>query len=103
MFEYLEFTRVPGTRKDKDLIMLALSTCGFCRRAKEFLAEHQVEYRYVDVDSLDPEIKKQIRADFTEKFKKIITFPALIMDGEDMLTGFIKPSWVDHLGLGEKG
>ena len=99
MFEYIEFTHVPGTRKDRNLIMLALSTCGFCKRAKSFLNEQQVEYSFVDIDTLDPEVKKRVREEFSDKFKKIPTFPALIMDGEDVLTGFIKPSWVSHLGL----
>ncbi len=99
MFKYLDCKRVPGEKGHREPIMITLTTCSFCKRAKAFLAENKIEYSYIDMDTLEPEIKKQIRAEFKEKFKDTITFPALIINNTDILTGFIKPSWQLTLGL----
>jgi len=102
MFDYLDFIDMPGTKTNKDLKVLALSTCGFCKRAKAFLKEYDVAYSTLDVDTLDKETRKQIRKDFTQTHGKPITFPTLLIGDDDALTGFIKKSWLLTLELEEK-
>ena len=97
MFDYLDFNRVEGENTDKDLKLIALSTCSFCQRAKAYLAEKNIEYSYVDMDALDPEVKKKVRTEFKDKFKNRITFPALIINDSDVLTGFIRFNWKNTL------
>ncbi|MBI9103320.1 MAG: glutaredoxin [Spirochaetales bacterium] len=99
MFEYLDFKQVDGNDIGKELKLIALSTCSFCKRGKAYLEEKNIKHSVVDMDSLDPEVKKRVRADFKEKFKDRITFPALIIDDEDVLTGFIRFTWKEKLGI----
>jgi len=35
-----------------------LSTCGWCKKTKQFLRENDVEYEYLDVDTATPEERK---------------------------------------------
>lgn len=99
MFDYLHFTEIPGKNEEKNLKMLALSTCGFCKRAKAFLKEQGVSYSFVDVDTLEKDVRKQIRKDFAEVHGKTITYPTLLIGEEDLLVGFIRSSWETTLGL----
>ncbi len=99
MFDYLNFTEVEGSKANKDLKMLSLSTCGFCKRAKAFLKEQEIRYSYVDVDSLEKDVKKQLRREFAEVHGKAITYPTLFIDGKDILVGFVRPSWITTLEL----
>ena len=102
MFNYLDFIQVDGKDSGKDLKLLALSTCSFCKRAKAFLAEKEIKYSYVDIDTLDSEEKVQVRAEFKEVFGERITFPALIINDTDKITGFIRFSWNEIFGLNVK-
>jgi glutaredoxin len=102
MFDYLDFEEVSGTDTEKDLKLLALSTCGFCKRAKAFLKEFGLAYKVVDVDSLDKSVRLRIREDFSSLKGKAVTYPTLLIGDDDMLTGFIRPLWMNTLGLEEK-
>lgn len=102
MFDYLDFNDMSGANKQKELKMLALSTCGFCKRAKAFLKEYDIAYSFLDADTLDKDTRKQIRKDFSGKHGKAITFPTLLVGDDDVLIGFIKKSWLLTLELEEK-
>ena len=101
MFDYLDFQEIPGKRNGRELKMLALSTCGFCKRAKAFLKEQEIGYSFIDVDTLEKSVRKQIRSDFALKHGKTITYPTLLIGDEDYLVGFIKDSWVSALKIKE--
>jgi glutaredoxin-like protein NrdH len=99
LFDYVHFAEVPGESGTHDLKLFALSTCGFCRRAIEFLKEHNVGYSFVYVDRLPLEVKRKIKEEFQKEFKASILYPAMIIDGNDTLIGFIEESWKKTLGL----
>jgi len=102
MFDYLDFEEVPGKDTGKDLKLLALSTCGFCKRAKAFLKEFGLAYKVIDVDGLDKSIRLRIREDFSSLKGKAVTYPTLMIGEDDYLTGFIRPLWMNTLGLEEQ-
>jgi glutaredoxin len=71
-----------------NVVLYALSTCGWCRKTKELLKKLGVSYDFVDMDLLDYEEKKELVKD-VEKCNPNITFPTLKINDECIL-GFKK-------------
>lgn len=80
------FTQVDG--KDLgDIRVYALSTCGWCKKAKTYLSAHGVRYAYVDVDRLTGEDLKRARAE-QARFNPAGSFPTIVIDGRNCIVGF---------------
>jgi len=79
--------------------MMALSTCGFCRRGQDCLEKHQIAYQYVHLDALDPAIKAAVKEEFKMKFGVTLSYPALIIDDSQHTIGYVKRQWETLLGL----
>lgn len=99
MFDWLQFEKHEGTWKKKDLVVLALSTCGFCKRGMEYLNARDIDYKYVYLDNLSKEERKKVSEEFRDNFKQRSLFPALIIDNTDFQLGFIEKAWDRSLGL----
>lgn len=99
MFDWISFETEPGGKKEKEVKVLALSTCAFCARGMEFLKKHDIEYKYIYVDTFSKEDRKKISEEFKEKFKQRGLFPTLIIDEKDFQLGFIEKAWTRSLGL----
>lgn len=99
MLDTLAYVTVPGSVKDHDITIYALSTCGFCKRAISFLNDRKVAYRYIHVDSIPLETKTEVKRLLKEKFKEDVSFPFAVVDGDKHLVGFIEADWKLTLGL----
>ncbi|GAB1484454.1 glutaredoxin family protein [Treponema sp.] len=93
MFDYLEYTQVEGKDSRHDIEVYALSTCGFCKRALNFLSDRGIAHRYVHIDLVGLETKNRTKAELKEKFGEHISFPYTIVDGKTTLIGFIEADW----------
>jgi glutaredoxin len=80
------FTQVDG-RDYGDVKIYALSTCGWCKKAKAYLKAHDVKYAYVDVDLLSGEQLDRARKE-QHRFNPAGSFPTIIIDGKDCIVGF---------------
>ena len=92
------FTRVDGTKNGKDLVLLGLSTCGFCKRARAFLDAEGWAYGFTDIDKLDREVKISLKDDVKKRFSPDLLYPFLIIDDADFVKGFRKDQWLEKLG-----
>jgi glutaredoxin len=99
MLESLTYIAVPGERKDHEITVYALSTCGFCKRALAFLGAKGIAYRYVYMDQIPLETKNEAKKALKERFQDDVAFPFAIIDGTEHLVGFIEADWVRTLGL----
>lgn len=99
MFDQLVFHPVPGTDARKKIQLLALSTCGFCRRGQEFLEGHHIAYEYVHLDTVDPAVKAAVKEEFKAKFGVTLSYPSLVIDDQTHTVGYVKRFWEDLLGL----
>lgn len=90
-----------GNAKDHDIVVYALSTCGFCKKAMAFLDEKDIAYKYIFVDQLPVETKNEIKSILKNRFKENVAFPFTVIDDAQHLVGFIKPDWVKTLRLPE--
>lgn len=101
MFDYIDFEKEEGSRSVQKLILLGLSTCSFCKKGKQFLDDHGFSYSYLYLDKIDPELKKKMKDEFSEKYTKRLSYPTLIINDGDILTGFIRIAWEKELLGGE--
>jgi glutaredoxin len=66
------------------VLLYALSTCGWCRKTRNLLDELGVEYDYVYVDQLEGEPKREA-LDRVRAWNPNTTFPTLVIDGEALI------------------
>lgn len=100
-FSDLPFVVKEGKDHRHDIVIYALSTCGFCKRALAFLDEKSIAYRFIHLDQLPLETKTEIKKILRERFKENPAFPFAVIDDTEHLVGFIQPDWVRTLGLRE--
>jgi len=99
MLDTLEYIRVDGAQKDHDIVVFALSTCGFCKRAMAFLNDRSYAYRYIYVDKIPLDKKTEVKRILKEQYKEDVAFPFATIDGTSHLVGFIEPDWKLSLGI----
>jgi glutaredoxin-like protein NrdH len=63
-----------------EVMLYALSTCGWCRKTKGLLDELAIEYDYVYVDQLDGEPKREA-LDSVRALNPKTTFPTMVVNG----------------------
>jgi glutaredoxin len=77
---------VNGTDKG-NVVLYALSTCGWCAKTKDLLREMGVAFDYTFVDLLDG--KEQDDAmNMVEKFNPAGSFPTLVINNKKAIVGF---------------
>lgn len=70
--------QIKGKNKG-NIVLYALSTCGWCRKTKDLLRELSVEYKFVDVDLLE----EKERAEIIEEVKRWnpqCSFPTIVIN-----------------------
>ncbi|MEO0071984.1 MAG: glutaredoxin family protein [candidate division WOR-3 bacterium] len=82
----MEFIRVPGVNKGK-IVLYALSTCGWCKKTKTFLREHNIAYNYIDVDLLVPKDREQVLEE-VRKWNPRLSFPTIVINDEICIVGY---------------
>jgi len=82
----MKTTKVPGQNNKHRVIVYAISTCGWCRRAKKFLTNNNIEYEYVDIDLCSKEEREEIRRDILSRGGRL-TYPTIIVDDRILITG----------------
>ncbi len=81
--------KVKGKRKEHDVKLFALSTCGWCKKTKKLLADMDVEYECIDFDLLSDDEKKEMR-DELKRYNPAVSFPTIIVDKDGVIIGFKK-------------
>ena len=83
----MEFVHVKGTRKKGEVILYALSTCGWCAKTRELLTGMGVDFSYLYVDLLPrPEMEKAFEE--VKRFNPACSFPTTVIDGRKTIVGF---------------
>jgi glutaredoxin-like protein NrdH len=86
-----------GETMPEEIVLYALSTCGWCNKIKRFLDGNKVQYRAVDVDKLEGEAKEEARAE-VQKHNPRRSYPTLVV-GEEVLVGYDEERLREVLGL----
>jgi glutaredoxin len=81
----MQIIKVSGSNKKHNVLMYAISTCGWCKRAKKMLNDMDVEYEYVDIDLSSWEDRQKIRQDILSRGGRLL-YPTIIIDNKTLLT-----------------
>lgn len=91
-------TEEKGMMMDKSVVkMYTISTCSHCKRTKQFLDDHRIDYKYIDVDLL----KGDRRAEVLEEVKRINpkrSFPTITV-GDTVIVGFKEQELKEALNI----
>ncbi len=101
MFDSVQWQEVQGAGNTEDLTLLTLSTCGFCSRARDYLKERGLAFRYLELDLVSPEDKTAVKNEFKNQFGRRPSFPTLVMGREKFLIGFIRQQWDSEIPAGQ--
>ena len=82
----MELIHVAGENRG-NVVLYALSTCGWCRKTKDLLNSLGVEYSYMDVDSLAPEVKAKVKEEI-RKWNPACSFPTTVVNNETCIRGY---------------
>lgn len=72
--------------KRADILLYALSTCGWCKKTKQLLKDLGVEFDYIDVDLLEGEEKEKIKEE-VRRYNPQCSFPTVLID-QQCIVGF---------------
>jgi glutaredoxin len=87
MGAFMEFVHVKGKKKQGDVRLYALSTCGWCAKTKELLTQLGVDFSYCYVDLL-PRDEMEKAFEEVRRFNPAGSFPVTIIDGKKTIVGF---------------
>lgn len=76
---------VSGKKKGK-VFLFALSTCGWCEKIKDLLNDLGIDYKFVDVDLLEGEAKKEANKQIS-RWNPDQSFPTIIIN-KKCIVGF---------------
>jgi glutaredoxin-like protein NrdH len=71
----------------KKVKLFALSTCGWCKRTKRFLDEHDVDYDCQDVDLLTGNEKDRCMQEL-QQWNPRRNFPTIVIDDKVVIVGY---------------
>ncbi|MFW6041190.1 MAG: glutaredoxin family protein [Thermoplasmatota archaeon] len=85
-----EITKVEGENDKNEVFLYAISTCGWCKKVKKLLKEMDIEYEYIDIDTVSGSNSKEIREELKE-YNPSGSCPTLVInDGGDVIIGYQK-------------
>ncbi len=87
---------VPG-RKAGEVLLYALSTCGWCQKTKKLLEELGVEYSYIYVDHFEGEELRKIKEDI-RAWNPACSFPTMVINNSRCIIGFRENEIREALG-----
>ncbi|MDD5142114.1 glutaredoxin family protein [Methanoregula sp.] len=84
--------------KDKgNIVLYALSTCGWCAKTKDLLREMGIAFDYTFVDLLDGS-EQDDAISTVEKFNPSGSFPTLVINNKKTIVGFREQEIREALG-----
>jgi glutaredoxin len=83
----------------KKVKLYGLSTCPWCRKAKQFFKDHNIEIEAVDFDKCEPAQQKEFLAEM-KQYGAGESFPFVLIGG-DPVEGFNTDSYCNLLGIKE--
>ena len=94
----MKIEKVAGKNRKKKVFLYALSTCAWCKMAKRFLKDNDVEFEYVDVDLCNAEDLDKIKKDILSKGGSL-SYPVIIVNDKTLINGFRKDKIKEILGI----
>jgi glutaredoxin-like protein NrdH len=82
----VQFQRVEGADKGR-IVLYTLSTCMWCRMAKNLLHDMGVGYEYVDMDRIPAEEKDALKKELL-KWNPAGSYPTIVINDAQAIKGY---------------
>ncbi|HET6486897.1 MAG TPA: glutaredoxin family protein [Spirochaetia bacterium] len=82
----MTFEHVDGSDKGR-IVLYALSTCMWCRMAKNLLKDLGVGFEYLDVDTLQAEEKETVKKEI-RRWNPSGSYPTIVINDKECVSGF---------------
>lgn len=82
----MKLVHVPGRNNRHQVTLFALSTCGWCKKTKQFLDNAGVEYDYIYVDQCEGDERREA-SDAVRELNPRGSYPTVRIDSE-VVAGF---------------
>ncbi|MDP3624869.1 MAG: glutaredoxin family protein, partial [Methanobacteriaceae archaeon] len=92
----MKLEHVNGEKKG-EILLFALSTCGWCKKTRLLLEELGVDYDYVYVDLTEGDERNEVIENL-KKWNTSLSFPTLVLNNDKSIVGFDKASIEEELG-----
>jgi len=92
----MKLEHVDGENKG-NVMLFALSTCGWCKKTRMLVEELGAEYDYVYVDLTSGAEREEAVATL-EKFNPSVSFPTIVINESDVIVGFEEDEIKSKLG-----
>jgi glutaredoxin-like protein NrdH len=80
-----------------NLVLFALSTCGWCKKTRELIEDLDANYDYVYVDLLQGKEREEV-VEMVKKWNPQVSFPTLVINDEKCIIGFKEEEIKEVLG-----
>ena len=70
-----------------DILIYALSSCGWCRKTKNYFMDAGIAFDYIDVDQLDHDDAQDIMKKLKE-FNYHGSFPTIVINESECIIGY---------------
>lgn len=77
---------VDGKNKG-EVVLFALSTCGWCKKTRMLLEELGIDFSYIYVDLLTGDERSETINE-VQKWNPQLSFPTIVINNKDVITGF---------------
>jgi glutaredoxin len=94
----MNITKVEGKNEKNKVFLYTLSTCGWCKRTKEYLKEKEIAYEYLDLDKVNKEEQKEVVMLLKEK-NIPLAFPVIMINDNTIITGYREKDISEALNL----
>jgi glutaredoxin len=92
----MKLEHVDGDKKG-EILLFALSTCGWCKKTRLLLEELGVDYNYVYVDLTEGDERNEVIENL-KKWNTSLSFPTLVLNNDKCIVGFDKAAIEEALG-----
>ncbi|MDD4663838.1 MAG: glutaredoxin family protein [Caldisericia bacterium] len=76
------------------IILYALSTCGWCQKVRNLLEQKGARYRYLYIDQL-PDLANLAISQEIEKWNPDLSFPTLVLNDSSCIIGYNEKAILD--------
>ncbi|MGL6297877.1 MAG: glutaredoxin family protein [Methanobacteriaceae archaeon] len=83
----MDLHHVEGSNNSHEVLLFALSTCGWCRQTRMFLEMNEVEYDYIYVDLTEGDAREEAVGEL-KKWNEDASFPTLVINNKEVILGF---------------
>jgi glutaredoxin-like protein NrdH len=89
---------IAGIHQEHQVKFYGLSTCIWCRKTRQFLEDESVAFDFIYVDLLEGDERETVKDEIRE-WNPRVSFPTIVIDGEQCVIGFKTDELKQVLGL----